>query len=99
VEPGKKTTPVYSMKCEDLCLPKCTCFFGCLKTGCGEECGPTCAKCGKPREVRKLVKKFKTEDECKVKCHVEEHKELVPVKHKKCEPAACPECVAPACPR
>ncbi|MBL8799851.1 MAG: hypothetical protein JNM56_38570 [Planctomycetia bacterium] len=105
IEQVKKTTPVYSMKCEDLCLPKCSFggLFSRLRKSCGNECGACsdcndcgdCARCGKPREVRKLVKKFKTEEECKVKCVVEHRMELVPVKQKKvecvveCAPAPC----------
>lgn len=105
IEQVKKTTPVYSMKCEDLCLPRCNLrgLFSKWRKGgdCADACGECggcedCAQCGKPREVRRLVKKFQTEEECKVKCVVEHRVELVPVKQKKVE------CVVeriPACER
>jgi len=118
VENVKKTTPAYRMKCEDLCLPKCGLglFSRFRKSKCDEcgdcgECGDCasgdCAQCGKPREVRRLVKKFNVEEECKVKCVVEHRMETVPVKCKKvecaveCAPAPCAPaaCCAPACER
>src|SRR5688572_1095210 len=59
--PGKKTTThvVYGHKCVDICLPGCgggSCKLFGKRNDCG--CPDSCdTDCGKPREVRKLVKK------------------------------------------
>lgn len=54
-ESRSKTRTCYALRTEFVCLP--------FKPGCG---GP--ASCGKPREVRKLIKRFVKEEVSEVKC-------------------------------
>lgn len=88
---------VYTVKCEDYCLPKC----GGLFAGCGDKCnkcgfrgpGACCPMCEEPRTRRVLVKKEVIEEEHTFKCVVECVTELVPVKVCKkvpCNPPPCP---------
>lgn len=59
-EEAKKTTTktVYRCKVKTICLPYC-----------GASCG-SCddGACGKPRQVRVLIKRFVKEEKCEVKC-------------------------------
>jgi hypothetical protein len=89
----KKVTKYwYNCKCEDLCLPKCSCkgfnLHGCFKKkGCGPDCGELvcdqCHDCECPRVVKKLIKYPKVVEECDYKC--------VP------ETIVVPKCCPPPC--
>ncbi len=89
-EKKKKTHTDYSTKTFDKCYPRFSGFslFRCKSKTCDpcQECGE-CTRCGKPREYKKLVKRFRTEEEC----HTKYEAVSVPA----CEP--CPPCV-PDCP-
>ena len=56
-EKTTKSKAVYSSKCTTICIPVRGC---CHNRDCGE--------CGRPREVRKLTKRFVKEEVCETKC-------------------------------
>jgi hypothetical protein len=85
VEKRTITRTKYDCKCQTICLPSC----GALLGGC---CGcDHSGECGKPREVRRLYKRFVKEEQCQPVCK--------PV-DAPCRPANCAApCPAPAaCP-
>src|SRR5262249_42716647 len=64
------TTRVYTDRCEDFCLPKCS-FFGHHHHGdCGDGC-TSCGKCGHVRSRKDLYVKLRKCDECEHKCEVQ----------------------------
>lgn len=73
VEKVTRTHHLYRCKCRTICL---TCKplekKGCGKDGCAEACAePGCCgeqSCGKPREVRVLIKRFVKEEKCELHC-------------------------------
>ncbi len=56
----KKTHVCYSCKCEEFCLPKCSCWMIFKKRGC-----ESCFECGKVRKRNLLIKHIR-EEECAV---------------------------------
>jgi len=106
--PGKKTTThvEYGHKCEDFCLPACglSCLFGSRKSCADcESCEP-CIDCEKPRERKKLVKKFRKEECDIVKCEVQHVPDCEPCKAPRwkkakaeCCPVTCEPCVPAPC--
>ena len=79
----------YSIKCKTICLPYCLCGHkkSCDQpTDCG--CATPCESgknCGRPREVRRLVKRFVKEDRCEVVC-----KPVEPCHTTGCATGGCP---------
>lgn len=85
VEKVTKTHHLYRCKCRTICL---TCKP--MEKGCCSEsacCGDK--PCGKPREVRVLIKRFVKEEKCELRCKPQE----VPVCVTPCE--SCPTPKAP----
>jgi hypothetical protein len=79
-ESKPKTHTCYRLGTRVICLPWCQ---GCTKK---PDCGAGCGECGKPREVRVLIKRFVKEDRCEMKC--------VPVQAP-CAPAYPAPCTGP----
>lgn len=71
--PSKKTVThrVYSDRCEDFCLPKCS-LFGHHGGNCGgcDGCS-TCGNCEKVRTRKVLIVRLRSCEECENKCEVQ----------------------------
>jgi len=72
-EKTTKSKAVYSSKCTTICIP----VRGCCHR-------PDCGECGRPREVRKLMKRFVKQEVCETKC------EPQVVSPENCPPAPAP---------
>jgi hypothetical protein len=78
----------YRCKTRTICLPYCTGKF-CHKPGCCEGCDAGCGDCGKPRQVRVLIKRFVKEERCETPC-VPKEVPAAPVCPAPCAEMACP---------
>jgi hypothetical protein len=99
-EPDKKvvTNVKYRCQCKTICLPNCSaCGKGCgsCETGCDSGCGQQ--ECGKPREVRRLYKRFVTEEQRVIACKPVDAPACTASCATSCETglAPCPKCSTP----